>query len=112
MASNRNPIRGPEWSTAQLVRDSAGVETRENKGLLGLRKEFNAVYDRLSKGVDEEAAATVEETNQKQKKGPARSNSDPLLAHKKAVKEQDNKFNASSPPAGHQGAFSFLNEKK
>jgi hypothetical protein len=107
MASNKSPIRGPEWSTAQLVRDSTGVEVRQKKGLLGLQQEFNVVFDKLLKGVDDEATATVVET-QRQKKDLLLKNSDPL-APKKAAMEQQAKFNASN---SDEGAFSFLNRKK
>ena len=54
------PIRGPEWTKAKLMRTSVRLETRDISGsMFGLQKQLNAFVDNIKKGVDAEAAVTV-----------------------------------------------------
>lgn len=104
-----NPIRGPAWSKAQLLRDSTGIQIRENKDLAGLQQHFNAIYDQFKKGVEDESAVTLEQ--QKIDKALLRSNSDVGMGSKKSIAEED-AMNNSTPSLGHKGAFAFLNARK
>ena len=94
------PIRGPEWTNASLMKTSMRIEARRSvTGIFAFQKHFNTLVDNVKKGVDAEAAVTVDSDKvaRCQKSRPSR------LDHVEEDQEGSKK---------HAGAFAFLNGRK
>ena len=110
------PIRGPEWTKAKLMRTSVRLETRDISGsMFGLQRQLNAFVDNIKKGVDAEAAVTVN----KDKVARLRRHSDstPLTANdhlpvKETIRAASHGQLDDTSSAKHGGAFAFLNARK
>ena len=119
--TDETPIRGPEWSKAQLMRTSVRLETRDANGsMFGLQKHLNAFVDNIKKGVDAEAAVTV--NKDKVSRFRRHSHSTPLSTTSSADGDDRPKKENSralsqgqldgTSSAKHGGAFAFLNARK
>lgn len=115
------PIRGPEWTKARLMRTSVRLETRDlNGSIFGLQKHLNAFVDNIKKGVDAEAAVTV--NKDKVSRFRRHSHSTPIsTTSSDDGDDRPKKENGRSLSHGqlggasiakHGGAFAFLNARK
>jgi hypothetical protein len=105
------PIRGPEWSTAKVVRTSFRVVTREVKDFMGLQHHLNSFVDTIKKGVDAEAATSVKNYRIQQSKSQPGwlAYADDTTA---SLPSRGKALSSRSVDKDQAGAFAFLNGRK